>query len=438
MKIKFATNKFTSHPHRVWVTAAIFLPLLTACSSGDSQDSWFSWSSSSGQKADSSYKTVSTAKTGAFNQAACGLFFGQNAVSDHIDMPVSEDETSGISLDENPQETLLQAIAYDMRQDYEPARRLYVWLTATPPDMQIDLDCGQGVRLSGSINSLAQRRLIALDASVPEFARSDEIDSVIATATVAAGPELPTPPKVDRDTRFYEASGAINAEPEVRTGPVVRMDMPVSSNTAQLTRVDKRPQVKPDVGAPARSSSLSSTPTIAGSAASTEHDGAVIASNNRPVAQGTLDIGDQKPALSMIEIPIGSQSAPAPAVARSKAPQPPKIENTAPSENVVKQTKAASDVTASPEAPSATPYYAAQLAAYRSRERAESAWVKFQNTANGVLSAADHEVVSIAIEGKGLYFRLLTGKYGTSSEARQACNDLKTAGIDCLVRRVTP
>ncbi len=438
MKIKFATNKFTSRPHRVWVAAAIFMPLLTACSSGDLQDSWFSWSSSSGQKADSSYKTVSTAKTGAFNQAACGLFFGQNAVSDHIDMPVSEDETSGISLDESPQETLLQAIAYDMRQDYEPARRLYVWLTATPPDMQIDLDCGQGVRLSGSINSLAQRRLIALDASVPEFARSDEIDSVIATATVAAGPELPTPPKVDRDTRFYEASGAINAEPEVRTGPVVRMDMPVSSNTAQLTRVDKRPQVKPDVAAPARSSSLSPTPTIAGSAASTEHDGAVIASNNRPVAQGTLDIGDQKPAPSMIEIPIGSQSAPTPAVARSKAPRLPKIENTAPSENVVKQTKAASDVTTSPEAPSATPYYAAQLAAYRSRERAESAWVKFQNTANGVLSAADHEVVSIAIEGKGLYFRLLTGKYETSSEASQACNDLKTAGIDCLVRRVTP
>lgn len=353
-------------------------------------------------------------------------------------MPASEDETSGISLDESPQETLLQAIAYDMRQDYEPARRLYVWLTATPPDMRIDLDCGQGVRLSGSINSLAQRRLVALDASAPEFARSDEIDSVVATATVAAGPELPTPPKVDRDTRFYEASGAINAEPEVRTGPVVRMDMPVSSNTAQLTRVDKRPQVKPDVAAPARSSSLSSTPTIAGSAASTEHDGAVIASNNRPVAQGTLDIGDQNPAPSMIEIPIGSQSAPTPAVARSKAPQPPKIENTAPSENVVKQTKAASDVTASPEAPSATPYYAAQLAAYRSRERAESAWVKFQNTANGVLSAADHEVVSIAIEGKGLYFRLLTGKYGTSSEASQACSNLKTAGIDCLVRRVTP
>ena len=437
MKIKFTTNKVNSHSHRAWVAAAIFLPLLTACSTGDTHDNWFSWSSPSAQNSDSSREADLATKARAFNQAACGLFFGQNDVpAGDVDIPASEEKTSAISLGESPQETLLQAITYDMGKDYERARRLYVWLTATPPNMQVDLDCGQGIRLSGSINSLAQRRLVALDALAPEFARSDEIDSVVATATVAAGPVLPTPPKVDRDTRFYEASGAINAEPEVRTGPVVRMDMPVSSNTAQLTRVDKRPQVKTDAEAPARSSSLSSPPTIAGSAASTEHNGAVIASNNRPVTQGTLDIADPPPAPSTIEIPIAP--APEPAAAKSRAQQPPKIETTAPSENVVMRTKAASDVPASSEASSDAPYYAAQLAAYRSRERAENAWGKFQNTANGILSTAEHEIVSIAIEGKGLYFRLLTGKYGTSSEAKQACNNLKTAGIDCLVRRVTP
>jgi len=84
------------------------------------------------------------------------------------------------------------------------------------------------------------------------------------------------------------------------------------------------------------------------------------------------------------------------------------------------------------------PYYAVQLAAYRSRGRAEDAWSKFQSSSRGVLSNAEHEVVTIAIEGQGLFFRLLTGKYSTQAEAISACGQLKSVGLDCLIRRVTP
>lgn len=367
-----------------------------------------------------------------------------------------------ISLDRSPEDNFLQAISYDMDGNYESARKLYVWLTATPPDAKIDLDCGQGVRLSGSINSLAQRRLVTLDASSPEYARSKEIDAVVASATVAPGPELPNPPRVERDRRFYETGGVVEAEPEVPTNPVVRMEMEVSENTARLTRVDRQ-AAAPNVTAastpvpapkltngsatnetetavsklasvvaptPVASQSVRSlapvpvidAPTIAGDAASTEHKGAVVTSNARPTEQGELDIVDRKPAAPMIELPITSTEPVATQNAMATS-----NENSTPAETSTSQT-----------AQSDTPYYAVQLAAYRSRGRAEDAWLKFQNASHGMLAAADHEVISIAIEGKGLFFRLLTGMYASSAEAKQACNSLKSAGTDCLVRRVSP
>ncbi|BDW96150.1 hypothetical protein MACH10_18350 [Thalassospira tepidiphila] len=356
-----------------------------------------------------------------------------------------------ISLDRSPADNFLQAISYDMDGNYESARKLYVWLTATPPDAKIDLDCGQGVRLSGSINSLAQRRLVTLDASSPEYARSKEIDAVVASATVAPGPELPNPPQVERDRRFYETGGVVEAEPEAPTSPVVRMEMEVSENTARLTRVDRQtaaPNTTPEatpVPAPKRTNGPATSgtetavsklapvaapapvpviaaPTIAGDAASTEHKGAMVTSNARPTEQGELDIVDPKPEAPMIELPITSTEP----VATQNA-MAPSTENSTPAETATSQTTQ-----------SDSPYYAVQLAAYRSRGRAEDAWTKFQSASHGMLAAAQHEVVSIAIEGKGLFFRLLTGMYSSSGEATQACNSLKSAGTDCLVRRVSP
>ncbi|MBC07981.1 SPOR domain-containing protein [Thalassospira sp.] len=442
------------------MSAAAFLPLLTACSTDDLSGLWFGSSSSSQEITSASTHQVSASEKASFDRAACGLFFGNPAAQSSSQ---SAGATTGpISLDGSPQDNLLQAISYDMDGNYENARKLYVWLTATPPDMKVDLDCGLGVRLSGSINSLAQRRLVALDAASPEYARSEEIETVVASATVAPGPELPDPPQVERDRRFYETGGVVEAEPEDRTSPVTRMDMPVSENTAKLTRVERReaapasaptpasrstatstapvasadvaprlaPVAAPTPAAPAiqaeapRSAPVVEAPTIAGDVAPTEHSGAIVASNSRPTEQGELDIVDQPPAPApMIELPITS---------------------TQPASDAPAQEMAQSAVSAQQAAPAPTaaqsngPYYAVQLAAYRSRGRAESAWSKFQAAPHGMLAAADHEVVSISIEGKGLFFRLLTGTFGTSAAATEACNTLKSAGTDCLVRRVTP
>lgn len=450
MKIRSATTKYNPRRHWRWITAAALLPLLTGCSTNDLSGLWFGESSSPKQISSTSTSQSSPVEKAAFDHAACGLFFGRANAPGKAQTGNRNSTANPISLNGSPQENLLQAISYDMGGNYENARKLYVWLTATPPDIKVDLDCGQGVSLSGSINSLAQRRLVALDAASPEYARSEEISKVVAAATVAPGPELPNPPQVERDRRFYETGGVVDAEPEAPVKPVERMDMGVSANTAQLTRVESRtpaaapapspsprsttvpratsaapetvaklaPVAAPDSATSVRPAPAIEAPTIAGDVASTDHTGVTVASNSRPTEQGELDIVDHQPEASMIELPITTVQDSA---AAAPAPTPTPQQTASPSATQVK-----------------APYYAVQLAAYRSRGRAETAWSDFQKASHGLLSAADHEVVSTSIKGKGLFFRLLTGVYGSSSEATRACNTLKSAGTDCLIRRVTP
>lgn len=457
MKTKAAITNKDFPLRRVCFTAAALLPLLSACSTDDFGSSLFGTSTeqTASMAAPNMSGSNSTVKMDAtFNHAACGVFFGQANTTE-----IKPATNTEISLDRTPQENLMQAIAFDIDGQYESARKLYVWLTASPPENKINLDCGQGVKLSGNVNALAQRRLVALDTTAPQFARSTEIETVVAAATVAPGPDLPDPPHVERDRRFYETGGVVVAEPEDSTKPIERMEMEVSDNTAKLTMVERRNPVEPvpaastvstvamqaetpkqqmtpvviaSTAAPAEQPSMTpvsapavSAPTISGASATAEHEGAVVASNSRPTEQGQLEIADREavPAASMIELPMASKSSTQPVAQRSQAPTTP-----------VKSADIA------PKQPSAVngPYYAVQLAAYRSRERAETAWTTFRASSRGVLNNAPHEVISIAIEGKGLFFRLLTGQYAAKSEATTACGQLKSVGVDCLIRRVTP
>lgn len=399
----------------------------------------------------------------ALDRATCGLFFDQDHVRDQATETASSSDMQPISLDASPQDNLLQAISYDLDGHYDNARKLYVWLTASSPDLKIDLDCGQGIRLSGSVNSLAQRRLVALDRSKPQFARSAEIDTVVAAATVAPGPDLPNPPQVDRNRDFYKTGGVVTAEPEDRASPTPPMEMNVSENTARLTSVERKtPAAAPAQAAskapvavvapvpvlketakpaPKPGSSMAvetmSAPTIAGDQQETTHTGAVVATNARPVEQGELEITDSAPATSMIEVPMASK---APATANDTPDVTPKATPTPkPIPVATKQPTTQNEPIVAPSgvAPSG-PYYAVQLAAYRTRERAESSWSVFQSRSNGVLTNAAHNVSTIAIEGQGLFFRLITGQYATNDQAAQACTALKNQGVDCLVRRITP
>lgn len=468
MKIRSATSSKIFPGRRIWFTAAALLPFLAACSTDDISGLWFGSSEDqTARPADTANSTSapSASEQTRFNSKACGLFFGQPGRTDETSATGAQSESPEILLERSPQQNLLQAISHDMDGNYESARKLYVWLTASPPDATIDLDCGQGIRLTGSVNSLAQRRLAALDAGLPEFARSAEIETVVASATVAPGPILPDPPKVVRDRRFYQQGKFVSPEPEDRTDAFPQMQMDVSENTARLTRVERRtnapaasPTTAPVSSAPVTAPAPQETPvavpklesreaqpaavpaaiqpasqitapeiapaTIAGAAVDSGNTGAVIVPNSRPVEQGELDVIDRVPDTSMVNVPMATNSqTPAPSPAVRRQTQAPRATETA----------ATAATTTAP-----APYYAIQLAAYRSRDRAEGAWPKLQSASRGVLADAPHQVMSIAIEGKGLFFRLLTGQFDDRSSAESTCARLKSVGVDCLIRRVTP
>jgi hypothetical protein len=83
-------------------------------------------------------------------------------------------------------------------------------------------------------------------------------------------------------------------------------------------------------------------------------------------------------------------------------------------------------------------YYALQLAAYRSREIAEASWLKIQKNSNGLLDGIDHEIRTLAVKDKGLYFRLLTGHFAEKSVAIKVCEGFKKEKMDCIVRHIEP
>ncbi|WP_197464519.1 SPOR domain-containing protein [Thalassospira xiamenensis] len=331
-------------------------------------------------------------------------------------------------------------MALDLANEHAKARRLYLWLTAADPNASISINCGNGIMLIGTITSLAQKRIKAMDISNPDLARSREIDAVVASAIVAPGPELPDPPTVQRNRDFYKNTVALDIPPEDSTAARPAMEMDVSSNTARLTSVDRpaRKIAAPSVVPQTEQLTAATTPpTIKGDAVTPSASNKALLSTTRPIESGTLELEDETPASqsTLIEVPMmdALNKAQAEESTAEIPTEPAKIaEAPAPSIREPEPKPEASQ----PVQTSSSSYYAVQLAAYRSREMAESRWLKFETMGNGILRGTSHEVQSIAIEGQGLFFRLMTGQYSSQSEAQSACSGLKRAGIDCLIRHI--
>ena len=383
-----------------------------------------------------------TAIAAGIDSAACGLFFDNASAGTVSNQALNDNAAEPISLQGNPADDLRQAVALDLANEHAKARRLYLWLTAVDPNASISINCGNGIMLSGTITSLAQKRIKAMDISNPDLARSREIDAVVASAIVAPGPELPDPPTVQRNRDFYKNTVAVDIPPEDSTAARPAMEMDVSSNTARLTSVDRpaRKIAAPSVVPQTEQLTAATTPpTIKGDAVTPSASHKALISTTRPIESGTLELIDETPASQSTLIEVPMVDAPNKAQAEESAEkiptEPAKIaEAPAPSirEQEPKQEASQSVQTSS------SSYYAVQLAAYRSREMAESRWLKFETMGDGILRGASHEVQSIAIEGQGLFFRLMTGQYSSQSEAQSACGGLKRAGIDCLIRHIKP
>ena len=420
------------------LSMALFAPLLSGCSSDDMM-SLFTDNNSPEQItiSDNSGELATAATTlSGIDSAACGLFFGAPAPGAAPVRSLAVDNAEEpVSLRGDPASDLRHALALDLSLEHAKARRLYLWLTAADPNASTTINCGNGIMLTGSITSLAQKRLEALDTDNPDLARSREIDAVVASAIVAPGPELPDPPSVQRNRDFYKNTIPVNAPPEDSTGPRPVMEMDVSSNTARLTSVDRPAR---QIASPASKTvpmAVANEPaaprTIKGDAMKPSASNNALLSTTHPVESGTLELADETPATSstLIEVPMVDRA--------EVQPEPLRVTNVP--ETAPDPAPRSASVSRQPQTATILPaYYTVQLAAYRSREMAESRWPRFQEMGDGILSGADHEVQSIAIEGKGLFFRLMTGQYASQSEAQSACNGLKRAGIDCLIRQISP
>ncbi|OKH89828.1 SPOR domain-containing protein [Thalassospira sp. TSL5-1] len=396
--------------------------------------------------------------------AACSLFLETPSARGIYLSPDSKTKSTtdtakrDIEISSSPENDLKQAIELELGGHPAEARKLYLWLTAANPDSSFTMPCGNGVNLSSKIVRLAQQRLAMMDISNPELAKSDEIDEKVAMAKVAPGPALPNPPKVKRNTDFYLTAGPMDAMPEDNNPPAPPFAIEVSPNTETLARVTppKEPvSLKSDkaVGIgnvttvkPPKESPASEILELTGGVGAASVKSASLQPNSTPQEDGNLQSMPTAPRQENTRAtPLPDDMVPGandPKSARmATKPAPVETEMTTKPERhgpPVPSSAAPATVDRVPSVQAGQPYYALQLAAYRSREMAESSWLKLQKKSGGLLSGIDHEVRTYAEKDKGLYFRLMTGHFPDKSTAERVCQGFKANNLDCIIRYVKP
>ena len=78
-------------------------------------------------------------------------------------------------------------------------------------------------------------------------------------------------------------------------------------------------------------------------------------------------------------------------------------------------------------------FYTAQLASFRTAERAREGWQILENSAGGLLEGSDGYIVraDLGVE-MGTYYRVRAGTMTDRAAAAQFCQDLQAQGVDCM------
>jgi hypothetical protein len=114
---------------------------------------------------------------------------------------------------------------------------------------------------------------------------------------------------------------------------------------------------------------------------------------------------------------LSPNAAPAPSVAR--APQP---------------TRTAS-IPHATSAAAATGQYAVQVSSQRSEAEAQAAFRSLQSKYPSQLGGREPIIRRADLGSKGIYYRAMVGPFGSSSEASELCQSLKSAGGSCLIQK---
>lgn len=77
--------------------------------------------------------------------------------------------------------------------------------------------------------------------------------------------------------------------------------------------------------------------------------------------------------------------------------------------------------------------YLVQIAALRTQEAADAAWVGAVGADPGIYNGAEKRIQRADLGAKGVFFRLRVGAFGERPEAVSFCNELKERGKTCIV-----
>ena len=79
--------------------------------------------------------------------------------------------------------------------------------------------------------------------------------------------------------------------------------------------------------------------------------------------------------------------------------------------------------------------YLVQVSSQRSEADAQTSYKSLQTKFPDVLGQRQPVIKRADLGEKGIYYRAMVGPFGTPDEAVQMCNNLKTAGGQCVVQK---
>jgi len=78
-------------------------------------------------------------------------------------------------------------------------------------------------------------------------------------------------------------------------------------------------------------------------------------------------------------------------------------------------------------------FYTAQLASFRTADRARAGWKILKDSAGELLAQSDAHIVRADLGSElGIYYRVRTGAMIDRAAANQFCQDLQAEGLDCM------
>ncbi|MFC4724169.1 SPOR domain-containing protein [Glycocaulis abyssi] len=175
-----------------------------------------------------------------------------------------------------------------------------------------------------------------------------------------------------------------------------------------------------------------------GAVETVEIDPAVRPGPEEPVVQPerpalTVETEDaDRLALPREEGPREEATAPSEPVAEDTPPEP----ETRPAEQqhpAEERQPAREEPRPAPPAASASGNFVVQIAAFRTIEEAEEAWIAFVTRFPDLASGRNPSIVEANLGARGIYHRLRIAAFETRDDASRYCQTLSSRGQDCLV-----